>query len=170
MEEAPVSLVTHVNNNLHSFFSKVEVHIKKQQIYNSNGLYAHKSYLYENFKGALLEYKRVLHYEGYDYEKFPDEIMEAPLSEPFSQREWKCLVEPMVLCCMAKGAEFFTTTKLLYPNWKIRLRLIKAKLNLYMISGKHVSLAAVDCSLYTRGIALTVENHRNRMEMFAYTP
>ena len=42
-EEAPVPLVTQVNNILHSSFSIVEVYIINQQIYNSNGLYAHKS-------------------------------------------------------------------------------------------------------------------------------
>ena len=38
--EAPVRLVTHVNNILHSIFSNVEVYINNQQIYNSNELYA----------------------------------------------------------------------------------------------------------------------------------
>ena len=42
-EDAPVPLVTHVNNILHSIFSNVEVYISNHQIYNSNGLYAHKS-------------------------------------------------------------------------------------------------------------------------------
>ena len=42
-EDAPVPLVTHVNNILHSIFSNVDVYINIQQIYNSNGLYAHKS-------------------------------------------------------------------------------------------------------------------------------
>ena len=44
-EDAPVPLVTHVNKILHSIFSNVEVYINNQQIYNSNGLYAHKSYI-----------------------------------------------------------------------------------------------------------------------------
>ena len=35
-EDEPVSLVTHVKNNLHSIFSNVEVYINNQQIYNSN--------------------------------------------------------------------------------------------------------------------------------------
>ena len=42
-EEAPVPLVTHVNDILPSVFSNVEVYINNQQVYNSNGLYAHKS-------------------------------------------------------------------------------------------------------------------------------
>ena len=86
-QEAPVPLVTHVNNNLHSIFPNVEVYINNQQFYNSNGLYAHKSYISNNFKGAISEYKGVLHCEGYDYVEFPDEIMEALLSEPFSLGE-----------------------------------------------------------------------------------
>ena len=65
-EYAPVPLVTHVNNIFHSIFSIVEVYINKQQIYNSNGLYALKSYISNNFKGAISEYKGVLHCEGYD--------------------------------------------------------------------------------------------------------
>ena len=82
-EEEPVPLVTHVYKILHSFFSNVEVYINNQQIYNSNGLYAHNSYIFNNFRGAISEYKGVLHCEGYNYEELPDEIMKAPLSEPF---------------------------------------------------------------------------------------
>ena len=44
-EEEEVARVTYVNNIMHSIFSKVEVYINNQQIYNSNGLYAHKSYI-----------------------------------------------------------------------------------------------------------------------------
>ena len=42
-EEEEVARVTYVNNIMHSTFSNVEVDIKNQHIYNSNGLYAHKS-------------------------------------------------------------------------------------------------------------------------------
>ena len=90
-DDAPVPLVTHVKNILHSIFSNVEVYINDQHIYNSNGLYEHKSYISNNFKGAISEYKGVLHCEGYDYEEFPDEIMEEPLSEPFFTRRRKML-------------------------------------------------------------------------------
>ena len=59
-EEAPVPLVTYVNNILHSIFSNVELYINNQQIHNSNGLYAHKTYISNNFKGAITEYNGVL--------------------------------------------------------------------------------------------------------------
>ena len=43
-EEEEVARVTYVNNILHSIISIVELYFNNQQIYNSNGLYAHKSY------------------------------------------------------------------------------------------------------------------------------
>ena len=53
-QEAPVSLITLVINILHSLFSNVEVYINNQQIYNSNGLYAHKSYISTTFREQFL--------------------------------------------------------------------------------------------------------------------
>ena len=81
-KEAPALLLTHVNNNLNSILSNIEVYFNNQQIYNPNGLYMQKSYFSSNFKVAIFEYKGVLHCEGYENEEFPDRIMEAPLSEP----------------------------------------------------------------------------------------
>ena len=170
-EEAPLPLVTHVNNILLSIFSKVEVYINNQQIYNSNGLYAHKSNISNNFKGAISEYKGVLHCEGYDYEEFPDEIIEAPLSEPFFTRRMEMLSRPDGFMLHGKlGVDFYSTSELLYPNMKVRLRLIRARPNFYMISeNPNVSLGIVDWSVYTRRIALKDDNHKKRMDMLAYT-
>ena len=69
------------------------------------------------------------------------------------------------------GIDFFSTSELLYPNVKLRLRLIRARANFYMISDNlNVSLGTVDCSLYTRRIALKDDNDKKRMNMLAYTP
>ena len=84
-QEVPAPLFTHVNNISHSIFSKFELYINNQKIYNSIGLYAHKSYISNNFKGAISEYKGILHCEGYDYKEVPDDITEGPLPEPFSK-------------------------------------------------------------------------------------
>ena len=67
-EEDEVARVTYVNNIMYSIFSNEEVYINKQQIYNSNELFAHKSYISNKFQAAISEYKEVLHCEGYDYE------------------------------------------------------------------------------------------------------
>ena len=85
-EQKEVARVTYVNNIMHSIFSNVEVYINNQQIYNSNGIYAHKSYISNNFKAAISEYNGVLHCEGYDYEQDPEDISNA-LPDPFLQGE-----------------------------------------------------------------------------------
>ena len=171
-EEEPVPLVTHVNNILHSFFSNVEVYINNQQIYSSNGLYAQKSYISNNFKGTISEYKGVLHCDGYHYEEFPDEIMESTLSDHFFTRRMKILSRPDGFMLYGKlRVDFFCTSELLYPNMKLWLRLIRARPNFYMISDSpNVSLGIVDCSTYTRRIALKDDYLKKRMDMLAYTP
>ena len=134
-EGAPVPLVTHVHNILHSIFSNVDVFMNNQQIYNSNGLYAHKSCISNNFKGAISEYKGVLHCEEYDYEEVLDEIMEAPLSDLFFTKRMKMLSrrDDFMLYGIF-GVDFLSTSELLYPSMKIRLRLIRARPKFYMIS------------------------------------
>ena len=69
------------------------------------------------------------------------------------------------------GVYFFSTSELLYPNMKIRLQLIGAIPNFYMVSDNpNVRLGFDDCSLYTRRIALKDDYHKKRMDMLAYTP
>ena len=69
------------------------------------------------------------------------------------------------------GIDFFSTSEQLYLNMKIRLRLIRARPNFYMISDNpNVSFGIVDCSLCTRRIALNDDYHRKRKDMLAYAP
>ena len=59
------------------------------------------------------------------------------------------------------GVDFFSTSYLLYPNMKIRLRLIRARPNFYMISeNPNLSLGIADCWLYTRCIARKDNYHK----------
>ena len=90
-QEAPVPLFSHVKNNLRSIFPNSKRYINNQQLFKSNRLDAHKPYISNNFNGAISEHKSVLYCEGYDYKEFPDENMEAPLSEPFFTRRLKML-------------------------------------------------------------------------------
>ena len=67
------------------------------------------------------------------------------------------------------GLTFLSTSELLYPNMKIRLCLTRARPNFYMISDNpNVSLGNVDCSLYTRRIALKDHYRKKRINMLAY--
>ena len=170
-EQEEVARVIYVNNIMLSIFSNVEVYINNQQIYNSSGLSAHKSYISNNFKAAISEYKGVLHCQGYDYEQDPEDISN-PLPDPFFTRRMKLLSRPDGFMLYGKlGTDFFSTSELLYPNMKIRLRLIRARPNFYMISDNpNVSLGIADCSPYTQRIALEDDYHKKRMDMLAYAP
>ena len=67
--------------------------------------------------------------------------------------------------------DFFSTFELLYPNMKIRLRLIRARPIYYRISDNlNVSVQIGDCLLYTRHIALNDDYHKKRLDMLACTP
>ena len=167
-----VPLLTYVNNIMHSIFANVEMYINNQRICNSNGLYAHKSYISNNFKGAISEYKGVLHCEGYDFEANPDDIQDSALSDPFFSRRLKMLLRSDRFTLYGKlGVDFFTTSELLYLNLKVRIRLIRAKPNFYMLSDNpNVSVGIVDCSLYKRRIGLKEDYHKKRMDILAYAP
>ena len=68
------------------------------------------------------------------------------------------------------GVDFFSTSELIYPIMKIRLRLIRARPKFYLISDNpNVSLGNVYCSLYTRPMALKNDYHKKRMDLLAYT-
>ena len=144
--------ITHVNNILHSIFSKAELYINNHHIYTSNGHYAHKSHISENFKSTLSDYKGVLHCEGYDYEEDLENVREGP----FFTRRRKLYSRPDDFMLYGKlGIDFFTTSELLYSNMKVRIRTIRVRLNFYMISkNPDVSFRIVDCSLYTRRVMI----------------
>ena len=109
-----------------------------------------------NFQGAISENMGVFHCKGYDHEELPDEIMEAPFSEPFFTRRMKMLSRSDgFMLYDILGVDFFSTFELLHLNMKIRLRLIRARPNFYMISDNpKVSLGIPACSLYTRPLNL----------------
>ena len=52
-QEEEIARVTYVNNIMHSIFSNVEVYKNNQQIYNSNGLYEHKSCISNNRRRTI---------------------------------------------------------------------------------------------------------------------
>ena len=53
-QEAPLPLVSHVNNSLHSILFNDEVYINNQQIYDTNGMHADKFYKANNFRALSL--------------------------------------------------------------------------------------------------------------------
>ena len=68
---ADYSYYTHVNNLLHSLFSNVEVYLNNYQVYNSNGLYAHKAQISNEFNASTTSNVGILKCHGYSYEQKP---------------------------------------------------------------------------------------------------
>ena len=157
-EDEGVPHITHVNNILHSIFSNAGLYINNHQIYISDGFYAHKSHISNNFKITLSDYKGVLRCEGYDYEEDPENLVEGP---SFT-RIMKLYSRPDGFMLYGKlGIDFLTTSELRYLNMKVRIRLIRARPISYMISeNPNVSLVIVDRSLYTRRFMLKEDYHK----------
>ena len=169
-EEAPFSLVTHVST-IHHLLSNVEVYINNQQTYNSNGLYA-REFFFQQLQGSHIWIQVSFALRGYDYEGLTDETMEALLSESFFTKRMKMLSRPDGFLLYGKlGVDFFSTSEFIYPKMENRLRLIRARSNIHMISDNpNVCLGNVDCSLYTRRNSLKDDYHKKRKDMLAYTP
>ena len=160
--------ITHVNNILHSISSNAELYINNHQIYNSNGLYAQKPHISNNFKSTVTDYKRVLLFEGYDYKEDPENLLGCP----FSTKRMKLNSRNDGFMLYGKlGINFLTALELLYPNLKVRIRLTRARPNFYMISeNPNVSLSSVDCSLYTWRVMLKEDYHKKKMSQPAFAP
>ena len=178
-EEEEVARVTYVNKIFHSIRSNVEVYINNQQNYNSNGLYAQKSYISNNFEGAITEYKGVLHCEGCDYEQDLEDITN-PLPDPTFTTRMKLLSRPDDFMLHDKlGINFFSTSVLFYPNLKIRLHLIRAGPSFYMISDNPKSVLELQDVFFTHSLSLTGgvdlkddyhKKRKKRIDMLAFAP
>ena len=91
----------------------------------------------------------------------------------FLQEEWKCLVDLMASCCMLNWVFTFSPPlkPIAYPVTKIRLWIIRARPNFYIISDNpNVSLGSVGYSFYTHRFALKDDYHEKWMDMLTYTP
>ena len=126
------------------------------------------SFISNNFKSTLSDYKGILHCEGYDCEEDPKNLLEGPV---ITER-MKLYSRPDCFMLYGKlGIDFLTTSVLLYPDMKVRIRLIRARPNFYMISeNPNVSMGIVDSSLYTRRKMLKEDYHKKRMSQLAYAP
>ena len=54
---------------LHSLFSSYEVYLNNQQVYNSNGLYRHKTLISNKLKASTKNNEGILASNGYEFEK-----------------------------------------------------------------------------------------------------
>ena len=159
--------LTHVNNILHSLFSNCEVYLNNQQVYNSNGLYGHKALISNEFNASTRNNDGILACHGYEFEKQPSDYEKSP----FIDREEELLLKNGSTYYGKLAIDLFQCEKLLLPNTKVRLKLICARPNYYMISyNPHVSLKVLDCSLFTRRVVVNEVYHQTIKYQLTHQP
>ena len=118
-------------------------------VYNANGLYPHKAQISNEFNSSAVSNKGILACHGYSFEEYPD----AFDMHPFTDRA-NSLGTGITFSLYGRLAiDFFTCEKLLLPNTKVRIKLIRARPNFFMLSdNSNVSLKIFDFPLFTRKI------------------
>ena len=101
--------------------------------------------------------KGILACHGYSFEENPD----AFDMHPFTDRA-NFLGTGITFSLYGRLAiDLFTCEKLLLPNTKVRIKLVRARPNYYMLSDNpNVSPKIVDCLLFTRSILVAEPNHQ----------
>ena len=104
----------------------------------------------ENNEGILARH-------GYELEKEPSDFEESS----FIDREEELLLKNGTTYYGKLPIDLFQCEKLLLPNTKIRLKLIRARPSFYIISyNPHVSLKVPDCSFFTRRVVVNEVYHQ----------
>ena len=86
-------------------------------------------------------------------------------------REEELLLKDGVILYGKLAIYLFQCEKLLFPSTKIRLKLIRATPNFYMISyNPHASLRVLDCSLFTRSVVVNEVYHQTIKYQLTHQP
>ena len=146
-DEEPQTYISYVSNLLHSLFSNCEVYFNNTMVYNPNRLYPHKAQISNEFNSSAVSNKGILTCHAFSYEEYP----EAFDMYPFTGRA-DSLASSIIFSLYGRLAiHLFSCEKLLLPETKTRVKLIRAGPNFYMLSDNpNVSLKIDDCSLFTR--------------------
>ena len=162
-----LNYLTHVNNLLHSLFFNCEVYPNNQQVYNSNGLYGHKALISNDFNASTRNNEVILACHGYKFEKEPSDFEKSS----FIDREEELMLKNGTTYYGKLAIDLFQFEKLLLPNTKVRLKLIRARPNFYMISyNPHASLKVLDCSLFTRRVVVIEVYHQTIKYQLTHQP
>ena len=142
---------------LHSLFSNCEVYFNNTMVYNANGLYPHKAQISNEFNSSAVRNKGILACHGYSFEKCSEAFDMYPVTDRANS-----LGSGKTFSLYGRLAiHLFTCEKLLHPKTKVRIKLIRARPNFYMLSDNpNVILKIVDCSLFTRRVLVAEPNHQ----------
>ena len=126
-------------------------------VYNTNGLYPPKAQISNKFNSSAVSNKGIPACHGFSFEEYPDAFDMHPLTDRANS-----LGTGITFSFYGRLAlDLFTYEKLLLPITKVRIKLIRARPNFYMLSDNpNFSLKFVDCSLFTRRILVAEPNHQ----------
>ena len=151
----------HFTNSCLEIFDKIPV------LVYSNGLYGQKALMSNEFNACTMNNEGILACHGYEFEKDPSDHEKSP----FIDREEELLLKDGITLYGKLAIELYQCEKFLLPNTKIRLKLIQARPNFYMISyNPHVSLRVLDCSLFTRRVVVNEVYHQTIKYQLTHQP
>ena len=168
--EDDIHYLTHFNSLLQLLFSNCEMYLNNQQIYNSNGLYGHKALISNEFNASTRNNEIM---KGFCYvtDMNLKNILAILIKSPFIDREEELLLKNGTTYYDKLAIDLFQCEKLLLPNTKVRLKLIRAGPNFYMITyNPHVSLKVLDCSLFTRRVVVNEVYHQTIKYQLTHQP
>ena len=79
-----------VNNTMHTLFSNCEVHFNNEQVYTSNGLYAHEAFISNEFSKTKGTKSSICACQRYRYEKDPASFGDEPFLSRKAKNEEVC--------------------------------------------------------------------------------
>ena len=142
-----------VNDTMHSLFSNCEVYFNNEQVYTSNGLYAHKAFISNEFSNSKGTKSFICACQGYRHAKEPVSLRDEPLLSGKTKKNEE-------LCFYGKLAiDVLTCDNFPFPNVKIRLRLLPSRPNYYIIANQNIkfSCSFLQSFLFTRQVV--IEDH-----------
>ena len=141
-----------VNNSMHSLFSNCEVTFNTDQVYTTNGLYAHKAFMSNEFSGTQGTKESISCCQGYSYEQSPGDFEH----EPAIVKRKKDNLEEMEFYGELP-IEIFNCKGLLLPNVTVHIKLIRSRPQFYLMSSKSENIHAVITNTYLKIRTLTVD-------------
>ena len=126
-------------------------------VYNANGLYPRKAQISNEFNSSAVRNKGILACHGYSFKENPDAFDMHPIFD----RANSLGTGINFSLCGRLAIDLITCEKLLLPKTKVRIKLIRARPNFYMLSDNpNASLKIVHSSLFTRRILVAEPNHQ----------
>ena len=117
--------VSLVNNSMHSLFSNCEVYFNNIQVHTTNGLYAHKSFISNEFSNTKGTKESISCCQGYKYEVNPGDAADPTILA----RQTTNLAETEYYGELP--VEIFHCKGLLLPNINVRIKLIRSRPQFY---------------------------------------